>query len=205
VRERTNEEWLTDLHGPGRGEALADLRALLVRGLCHAFAGRSDVSDANIEDFVQDALLKILDALDTFRGESLFTTWTQKIAVRQGFSEMRRLRWQDVSLDRLTESQSLDFIPDMLIDPAAGPDRQAIQRIFLETLRRVITTQLTDKQRQALIAVRIQGMPLEEVARRMDTNRNALYKLLYDARQKLAQAMEAEGLTPEDLLSAFGS
>jgi RNA polymerase sigma-70 factor (ECF subfamily) len=205
VRVRTNEEWLTDLRGPGREGALADLRALLMRGLNRAFAGRSDVSEANIEDFVQEALLKILDALDTFRGESLFTTWAQKIAVRQGFSEMRRLRWQDISLDRLTESQSLDFIPDMLIDPTAGPDRQALQRIFLETLRRVINTQLTDKQRQALIAVRIQGMPLEEVARRMDTNRNALYKLLYDARQKLRQAMEAEGLAPEELRSTFGS
>ena len=102
-------------------------------------------------------------------------------------------------------AQDMDFVPDMMIDPSAGPDQQATQRIFLETLQRLISTELTDKQRQALIAVRVQGMPLEEVARRMGTNRNALYKLLHDARQRLKRKMEAEGLSPEEVLSAFGT
>jgi RNA polymerase sigma-70 factor (ECF subfamily) len=64
---------------------------------------------------------------------------------------------------------------------------------------------LTDKQRTALVATRIHGMPLEEVARRMGTNRNALYKLLHDARQRLKKKMEAEGLSPEEVLHAFES
>ena len=97
------------------------------------------------------------------------------------------------------------FIPDTLADPAAGPEQQAIQRMLLSTMRRIIATELTDKQRQALVAVRIHGMPLEEVARRMGTNRNALYKLLHDARQRLKKRMMAEGLSPQDMLAAFGS
>jgi RNA polymerase sigma-70 factor (ECF subfamily) len=203
MKERTNEEWLAALRGPGRDEALIDLRAFLVRGLGYALANRSDVGDQILEDFAQDALLKILDNLDTFRGESRFTTWAQKIAVNVAFTELRRHRWRDTSLDELTEGYSLDFVPDMLIDESAGPDQQAMQRLFLETLQRLIATELTDKQRQALVAVRIQGMPLEEVARRMGTNRNALYKLLHDARQRLKVRMEAEGLSPKDVLEAF--
>jgi RNA polymerase sigma-70 factor (ECF subfamily) len=203
--ERTNEEWLAALRGPGRDDALSDLRAFLVRGMRYALANRSDVDDAIIEDFVQDALLRILGALDSFRGESRFTTWAQKIAVRVALTELRRLRWQDVSLDGLVESQGLDFVPDAMVDQSAGPDQQATQRIFLSTLRRLIATELTDKQRQALVAVRIHGMPLEEVARQMGTNRNALYKLLHDARQRLKKKMEAEWLSPEDVLEAFGS
>jgi RNA polymerase sigma-70 factor (ECF subfamily) len=205
MQERTNEEWLAALRGPERDEALVGLRAFLVRGLGYALSSRSDVDDQILEDFSQDALLKILDNLDTFRGESRFTTWAQKIAVNVAFTELRRLRWQDTSLDELTEGFSLDFVPDMLVDRSAGPDQQATQRIFLESLRRLIATELTDRQRQALVAVRIHGMPLEEVARRMGTNRNALYKLLHDARQRLKRKMEAEGLSPQDVLEAFSS
>ena len=201
--ERTNAEWLAELQGPERDEALADLRAFLVRGLGFALSNRSDVDDQILEDFAQDALLKILKALDSFRGESRFTTWAQKIAVNVAFTELRRLRWQDTSLDQLTEGLSLDFVPDMLVDRAAGPDQQAAQSIFFETLQRLIATELTDRQRQALVAVRIQGMPLEEVARRLGTNRNALYKLLHDARQRLKKKMEEEGLSAEDVLASF--
>lgn len=205
MKDRTNEEWLAELQGPEQDRALADLRAFLVRGLGYALASYSDVDEAMIEDFVQDALLRILGALDSFRGESRFTTWAQKIAVRVAYSELRRRRWRDVSLDDLIASYDLDFVPDMLVDPSAGPDQQATQQIFLNTLRRLIATELTDKQRQALVAIRIRGMPLEEVARRMDTNRNALYKLLHDARQRLKRKLEAEGLSPEEILAAFGS
>jgi RNA polymerase sigma-70 factor, ECF subfamily len=203
--ERTNHEWLDDLRGPDREEALADLRAFLVRGLGYSLANRSDVDGVLIEDFAQDALLKILDNLDTFRGESRFTTWAQKIAVRVALTELRRHRWRDLSLEAITEPQGLDFVPGFLVDPKASPGQQAVQRLFLESLQRLMATELTDKQRQAMVAVRIQGIPLEEVARRMDTNRNALYKLLHDARQRLKSRMEAEGLSPEDVLEAFGS
>lgn len=204
MRDRTNQEWLDDLRGPDREDALADLRAFLLRGLGYSLASRSDVDDVLLEDFAQDALLRILDNLDTFRGESRFTTWAQKIAVRVALTELRRHRWRDLSLEDITEPQGLDFVPDFLVDPNAPPDQQVVQRLFLEDLKRLIATELTDKQRQALVAVRIQGIPLEEVARRMNTNRNALYKLLHDARKRLKSRMEAEGLSPEDMLAAFG-
>jgi RNA polymerase sigma-70 factor (ECF subfamily) len=214
MTERTNQEWLAALRGPRRDEALADLRALLLRGLRYALASWPVVDEAILEDFAQDALLKILDGLNTFRGESRFITWAQKIAVRVALTELRRHRWRDVSLDEMTGSPDADpstgvrrrlLLPDTLADPSAGPEQQAIQRMLLSTLRRIIATELTDKQRQALVAARFHGMPLEEVARRMGTNRNALYKLLHDARQRLKKRMMAEGLSPQDVLAAFGS
>jgi len=208
--ERTNQEWLDALRGPGRDKALADLRAFLVRGLRwadgHGLANQASVTEADLEDFAQEALLKILAGLDSFRGESRFTTWAQKIAVRVALTELRSHRWRDVSLDEMTGFPDANaFIPDTLADPSAGPEQQAIQRMLLSTLRRIIATELTDRQRQALVAARIHGMPLEEVARRMGTNRNALYKLLHDARQRLKKRMMAEGLSPQDVLAAFSS
>jgi RNA polymerase sigma-70 factor (ECF subfamily) len=202
--QRTNEQWMDGLRGPGRDEALTDLRATLVRGLGYALASRSDVDEASLEDFAQEAILKILAGLDSFRGESRFTTWAQKIAVREALTELRRRRWRDVSLDSITGSPDTDFIPVTLADPSAGPEQQMMQRTLLETLRRLISEQLTDRQRQAMIAVYLHGMPLEEVARRMGTNRNALYKLLHDARQRLRRQLTREGLSLRDVLEAFG-
>jgi RNA polymerase sigma-70 factor (ECF subfamily) len=190
--------------GPRRDAALEDLHALLVRGLGYALTNRSNLRESDLEDFAQDAVLKILNGLHTFRGESRFTTWAHKIAVRVALTELRRRRWQDISLDELTESKDggAEFIPDFLADPSLSPEQQAMRQAVLSTLRRLIREKLTDKQSQALQAV-LKGMPLEEVARRMGTNRNALYKLLHDARQRLQQGILAEGLLPQDVLSAF--
>jgi len=203
VLKRSNQEWLTALQGPGRDGAIADLLAILRQGLTYALSGRANVDTTHIEDFAQDAVLRILDKLDTFRGESQFTTWANKIAIHVAFTELRRRRWQNVSLEDIVESYEGDWIPDSLADPGATPEQQTTQRMLLSTLRRLITRELTDKQRQAMMAIVLQGMPLEEVARRMDTNRNALYKLLHDARKRLKRELLAEGLSPDDVLAAF--
>jgi RNA polymerase sigma-70 factor, ECF subfamily len=103
VIERTNEEWLQALTSTGsaRVAALNDLRDVLVRGLRRGLLGRVNTSapdfDALAEDFVQEALLKILDNLPTFAGRSKFTTWAHKITVHVALSELRRKRWQDAS------------------------------------------------------------------------------------------------------------
>ena len=204
VVERKNQEWLTQLRGPGQEEALADLRSLLVRGLRYGLAGRFSVTEADLEDFAQEALLKILASLDSFRGDSRFTTWTQKIALHVAFTELRRQRWKDVSLqDLIARYDEGDFTPAALTDPDFLPERRVTQQMLLAMVLRFIAEELTDRQRQAMTAAMIGGMPLEEVARRMGTNRNALYKLLHDARQRLKKRMMAEGLSPQDVLSAF--
>jgi RNA polymerase sigma-70 factor (ECF subfamily) len=204
IAERTNQEWLEALRGPGLDEALADLRAFLMRGLRYALAGRSGVDEATLEEFAQEALLNILPELDSFRGESRFITWAQKIAVRVALTELRRHRWRDVSLDEIPGFPDAGSIAYRTADPSPGPEQQALQQMLLETLRRLISEELTERQRRAMTAVYLQGMPLQEVARCMDSNRNALYKLLHDARQRLQKAMVAEGISSQDVLEAFG-
>ena len=207
MRERTNEEWLAELAepGPDRAKALADLRAQLVRGLGYAMADRPAVTEAHIEGFVQEALLKILDNLDTFRGESRFTTWAQKIAVHEAFTELRRKRWENISLDDLIDRYEGDFTPAILTDPHPSPEQQVTQDALLRMVKRLIAEELTERQRRAMLAVVFAGMPTQEVARRMGTNRNALYKLMHDARQRLQRRMKGEGISLEDALAAFES
>ena len=201
---RTNAEWLADLQGPDKDAAISDLRAVLVRGLTYALSNRifSDL-DVLVEDFVQDALLRILDKIDTFRGESRFTTWAQKIAVRVAFTELRRQRWKDISLEDLLPEESLDFTPSILADPSPDPEKKASQVMIAEMVGEMIETDLTDRQRQAMMAVMVGGMPLEEVAERMDTNRNALYKLIHDARKRMQKSLQERGMTPQEVLAVF--
>jgi RNA polymerase sigma-70 factor, ECF subfamily len=200
VMERTNDQWLAALQGPRKEEALADLRVVLMRGLRAALRGRTAGVESSIEDFVQEALIRILDNLHSFRGESRFTTWAQKICVRTAFAETRRRRWSDVSLEeailRHGESKSTP------VDSLANPEQAATRGIILAEFRRFIDEELTDRQRRALLAA-LGGMPLEAVADRMGTNRNALYKLLHDARKRLKRRMVAENLLPQDVLGAF--
>jgi RNA polymerase sigma-70 factor, ECF subfamily len=201
MQERTNEQWLTELRGPNPNEALADLYELLVRGLRAALGGRAGGVDANIEDFAQEALIKIINNLDSFRGESRFTTWAKKIAMNVALTELKRRRWRDVSLQDLLDRRTATGRG--LADPDLTPEQVAFQNMVLARLRDIIDEELTDRQREAVVAVILEGMPIAEVARRMGTNQNALYKLLHDARKKLKLRMEAAGISPQEVLAAF--
>jgi RNA polymerase sigma-70 factor, ECF subfamily len=200
VKERSNDEWLAALRGPNSDEALAELRVVLVRGLRVALGGQANRVESSVEDFAQEALIKILGNLDSFRGESRFTTWAQKICVRTAFAEMRRSRWRDVSLEEVVMSRPEESAAS---DPQLDPERAATQTMIMAEFRRFIDEELTERQRTALVAA-LSGMSLEAVADRMGTNRNALYKLLHDARKRLRRRMAAEMLTPQDVLGAFG-
>ncbi len=201
MQERTNEQWLAELRGPNPDEALADLYDLLVSGLRAALGRRADGVDAYIGDFAQEALIKIVSNLDSFRGESHFTTWAKKIAMNVALTELKRRRWRDVSLQDLLDRRTATGRG--LSDPQLTPEQLAYQSMVLTNLRRMIDEELTDRQREAVVAVILEGMPISEVARRMGINQNALYKLLHDARKKLKLRMEAAGLSPQDVLAAF--
>jgi RNA polymerase sigma-70 factor (ECF subfamily) len=206
VALRTNEDWLNALRPISEPEALEELRAILVRGLRASLAGRVDGDvEALSEDFVQEALLKILDSLGTFRGESRFTTWAQKIAIHIALSELRRRRWKDVPLQNYTESaEGEELTPALLTDSQPQPDRVADQSEMLRTVEALIFEELSERQRTAMLAILQDGLPLQVVAQRMDTNPNALYKLLHDARQRLRQRLEEKtGLSAQELLATF--
>lgn len=203
-KERTNEQWLAELRGPRRDEALADLRVVLVRGLGAALRSRRDVSRAAVEDFAQEAMVKILANLDSFRGESRFTTWALKIAVREALTELRRLRWRDVSLEEALERhEETGSRAGAFAEEEPTPEEVSTRKSMLASVLSFIDEELTERQRVAMTVVVFEGMPLEEAARRMGTNRGALYKLMHDARKRLKRRMASEGLSPQDVLEAF--
>lgn len=206
-----NNEWLRALKrtGPEQEQVLAQLRTVLIRGL-HAglssWASRVGREfDALVEDFVQEALLKIIANIDSFRGESKFTTWASKIAVRIALTELRRKRWQNVSLEGAMENT--ESMPPMtrMKSRYTTPEVSAERADLMQLVKSMMNEELSEKQMTALNAVVFAEIPLEEVARRMGTNRNALYKLLHDARLRMKQRLSKEGMSPTDLLASFGN
>jgi RNA polymerase sigma-70 factor (ECF subfamily) len=215
MTERTNEQWLADLRAEPdvQAPALEDLHKRLQRGIFYYLSReRSDLSHLSAqelqqmsEDLAQDATLRVLENLDTFRGDSLFTTWAARIAVRVAISDLRRARYRDFSLDNLTAEG--DVLPASA-NPLLGtrpvtPERAAERDEVLRKIDDALSDALTERQRKALIAVVVQEVPLEIVAEQLGTNRNALYKLLHDARRKLKTTLEGQGLSLDYVLSRF--
>lgn len=200
--KRSNEAWMAQLGAEGaeQDSALADLRAVLLRGLRAALATHGSVDAGFCEDIAQEALLRILDRLPQFEGRSRFESWAIAIAIRLAFSELRRSRWKDVSLDALVADGGTRALPSATID--AEPASRLEQRSMVEKMYEVIRRELTDKQRLALGA-ELRGMPLDEIARQLGSNRNAVYKLTHDARKRLKRGLEHAGFALVDVRAAF--
>ncbi len=200
VNERTNENWLDSLGSAGGVDeaALGELRDTLCRGLRRALSGRAAADEGFVEDMAQETVLKVLAGLSSFRGDSKFTTWAITIAVRVAFTELRRARWKEVSLDRLVaESPGVVAAPLVAATPADGARESVLAR-----MQQVLETDLTHRQRQALVA-ELRGMPQAEIAAQLGLTRNALYKLTYDARQNLKRGLEAAGIGGDEVREAF--
>jgi RNA polymerase sigma-70 factor, ECF subfamily len=199
LTDRTNNDWLRMLSetGPTADAAIAELREVIRRGLHKALRGHPGADDALIEDVTQESVLKVLDGLSGFRGDSKLTTWAVTVAVRVAFSELRRARWRDVSLDGLTEG-------GLAPEPAAtsAPSAQTERDELIARMRHVIDTELSERQRFLLVA-ELNGVPQAELCERLGLNRNALYKLGHDARQKLKRGLLASGVTEDDVREVF--
>jgi len=208
MTQRTNEEWLCDLRAGGDRQALAleELRALVLRSLPYALAGKLDSGspefEALAEETAQETLLRVLNHLDSFEGRSSFTTWVYKIAVRGALGELRRRRWRDVPLPDM-QADDDGPAPRELPDLTPNPETLTVQNDLIRRVNRILVEELTPKQRRVVELLAIQGLPVEKTAQQMGMKPNAIYKLLHDARQRLKQCLETEGLNAAQVLAIF--
>jgi RNA polymerase sigma-70 factor, ECF subfamily len=209
MTQRTAPEWLNDLRAGGDRQALAleDLRAVILRGLPYALAGKlspdSPGFEALVEEVAQETLLRVMDHLDSFEGRSAFTTWVHKIAVREALGELRRRRWRDVPLPETHPNEADAAIPREMPDTQPGPEALTLRNDLLRRINCMLADELTDKQRQIVTGLVLQGLSVEIVASQMNLKPNAIYKLLYDARQRLKKRLHAEGLSAAQVLAVF--
>lgn len=206
---RDNSEWLDALRSSGSSQAsaLSDLREILLsglkRGLSKWLEPYSPELEALAEDTVQQALIRILDHLDTFEGRSRFTTWAYKVAINLALTDLRRKQWQDFSLEELLEPKSEDRAGRSLVDEESGPEATVEQRELMARIGAILEDELSPRQYSLMRAVALEGIPMEAIAQKMGVKRNALYKMMHDARLKLKRRMALEGLDVENVIATF--
>lgn len=214
---RTNQEWLHDLNARGmvQESAIADLRDLLLRAALYFFSRnlgdfrgveRDEVTQ-RAEDCAQDALIAVMDHLSDFRGDSKFTTWAYKFAINTAMMAARRERWKGVSLDELASSDKSHFFEQIIQDKSdrAAPELSTVQAEIQRIIQEVIEHDLTENQRRVLFMMVFNDVPMDEVVRHLDTNRNAIYKMLHDARRKLRSGLQRRGFDIGETLALFGA
>jgi len=193
----TSRAWLDALHSVDsrREEAIGRLHALLLRearfDVRRRTASLSHPSGRDLDDLAvqaaDDAVVAILAKLDQFRGESLFTTWARRFVEREAPDKIRR------RLGRVRELPSADDFEHarMWAVDAESPHELYVAHELAGTLARLIEEDLTPRQREVLIALAIDDVPSEGLARRLNTTTGALHKTLHVARRKLKAGLEA--------------
>jgi RNA polymerase sigma-70 factor (ECF subfamily) len=202
--DEESRRWLCDLraHGAVKDQAVARLHALLVRAARFEVARRrstlphlrgNDLDDI-ANQAADDALMSVLRRLDDFRGASRFTTWVYKFALLEAAVKLRKRAWQGREMPLEPETWSVFASTGLL------PDAEVEQSELLTTLQRAIEEVLTPHQRRVLVALAVNGVPIDVLAERLGTTRGALYKTLHDARRKLRADLDGRGLSLESWL-----
>jgi RNA polymerase sigma-70 factor (ECF subfamily) len=191
-----SRQWLNQLRPghPRHDQTVGSLHDVLRRVALSELSRRRhqlrSVTGPEFEDLAQqaagDALLTVLDKLDDFRGLSRFTTWAYKFVVFEVSAKVARHAWR-----RQPPGEHLpwDELPDPL---ACRPEDRLEQRAQLDALSRAIR-ELTDRQREVFVAIALNDVPIDDLAAKLGTNRNAVYKNLFDARRSLRARLAAAG------------
>ena len=196
---REEYDWLGGLTATGAAhrDAIRRLHELMLRAARFKLSRMGEASrlgQARADEIVQssadEAVVAILARLSSFEGRSRFTTWAYKFGILHTATAVRRELWAHTDID-------LSSVPEptsRLGDPVAHMEGLALS----EALRRCITQSLTPHQQRILIAIAVEGIPIDVIADRLHTSRNTVYKTLHDARRRLREALTAQGYIQSD-------
>jgi RNA polymerase sigma-70 factor (ECF subfamily) len=195
--------WLSALRLPGRerDEAVAALHELLLRAarfeLSRRRAALSHVRGEELDDLAlqaaDDALVAVLGKLDDYRGVSRFTTWAYKFALLETSVRLRRRAWQEREVVLEPEAWPL------MADSGESPQGQAETGELMRAIKQGVDSCLTEHQREVLVGLALNGVPIDVLAERLNTTRGALYKTLHDARRKLRAELDERGFTLDSI------
>lgn len=192
------EDWVEALStpGPGQDHAMTRLHQLMVRASHHQVrrmrSQLAGVGNDRVEEIANqaadEAMMAVLGKLSSFEGRSRFTTWAYKFAILQSATEVRRFAWlnREVELNDRTQ----------ILEPGPSPSSYVEAADLAAAVRLAIDTALTPHQRGITIALLVDDVPIDVLAQRLGTNRNALYKTVHDARTRMRAHLIATGHLP---------
>jgi RNA polymerase sigma-70 factor (ECF subfamily) len=203
LEPKDSRSWLSalGLPGPEREEAVAALHELLLRAarfeVSRRRAALSHVRGEELDDLAlqaaDDALVAVLAKLDDYRGASRFTTWAYKFALLETSVRLRRRAWQEREVVLEPEAWP------RMADAGESPQSQAETGELMRAIKDGVDSCLTEHQREVLVGLALNGVPIDVLAERLNTTRGALYKTLHDARRKLRADLGERGFTLDSI------
>lgn len=193
-----SQRWLDGLRSDGarHDRCARELHAVLLRAARREIHRRrgwlGGATGPELDDVAHqtadDALVAIINNLDSYRGASRFTTWAYRFVMNQASIKTRRHLWSG----RRVEFDDVDWarLPNRL---GVSPHRHSEQHAQLQALREAIEHSLSIRQREVFVAIALNDVPIDVVALRLNSNRGAIYKTLFDARTKLRTSLAAAG------------
>lgn len=191
--------WVEGLtaQSPDRDGALSRLHVLLLRAARAELtrrAPRAGIGGPEVDDLAHqaadDAVVAILRRLPEFRGDSRFTTWAYKFAMLEVSSKLGRHFWATTRTDVALEAEQWERLPTRL---GLTPESAVEAADLFAEMRTVVETKLTKRQRDIFVALVVDGIPLDSLALKLATDRNTLYKVMFDARRKIRAALVTNG------------
>lgn len=192
-------EWVARLSATGhiRDAAVGHLHDLMLRAARHQVGRMPEAvglgaarRDEVVHSAADEATVSVLSRLAVFEGRSRFTTWAYKFAILHAGVEVRRVAWRDREID-------LSDLPEQRDGASPTPEAYAELRELGQAVRDGLASALTPHQRRIMLAVLVDGVPIDVLAERLGTNRGTLYKTLHDARQRLRAFLAEGGFLPE--------
>jgi len=200
------DSWVTRLSAPGslRTAAESDLHAMLVRVARHEVGRRASAhgfSRQELDDVAHqsaaDAMVAILAKLDTFRGDSRFTTWAYRFVVLEVSSALGRRYWRTTPTTVL-DAEEWEGLPDRF---GVLPEQRAEYAELMAAVREAVEEHLTEHQRRVFVAIVVTGVPLDALVAQLGVSRNTIYKVIFDARCKIRDHLAASGHRTDRSLS----
>lgn len=192
LKVHPDAEWIAAI-GVGNTDAMSRLREIVRRRLGVTFGAKYGVTYADLDDFTQEACVRILESIDSFRGESRFATWATTVAVRVALTSLRRSRWSREQVAQHLE-ESLNA------SKTTHAAHTAEENELLAALRTAVDARLTTRQRQVILG-ELSGIPQVMIAEHLGTTPNAIYKVSHDARRKLRDSLEQSGFDTDAVRS----
>jgi RNA polymerase sigma-70 factor (ECF subfamily) len=148
------------------------------------------VGDADAEDVAQETFVKVNRSLDSFRGESRFSTWIYRIAMNTAMDHLRKpSARQALRQGQGTEEGEILFDNDSIPDKAPLHDTLLLRRDMNDCIRGLVDD-LPEKYRTVLVLAEIEGLTNAETGAVLGLSLHTVKIRLHRARTQLKKSME---------------
>lgn len=160
------------------------------------YLGESELA----KDVMQRTFIRAYKGLSKLKDMKKFSTWLFQIALNQCRDELKKKRYQFVSIDEVNNKNSSDSkkISHTIVDPDDGPENLSHKEDIASILKRALQC-VPEEQRVVIIMKEYHGLKFVEIEEILKVPLNTIKSRMYYGLSSLRKVLEQWGLNREDL------